>query len=88
MRERIVVPPLGEATSGVVVDHWHVRVGERVRAGQVLLELESDKASYEVRALVDGKLEARHLESGDSAKEGDVLGIAATASGTLSSAAS
>lgn len=74
MRERIVVPPLGEGAGQVVVDHWHVRVGERVHAGQVLLELETDKASYEVRALVDGRLEARHLESGDTASEGDVLG--------------
>ncbi len=48
------VPRLGDDVATAVLVAWHVAEGDRVRDGDVLLEVETDKAVFEVEAEVDG----------------------------------
>jgi len=52
----IVVPQIGEAVSELQIVAWHKQVGDAVKRGEVLFEVDSDKAIVEVEAFVDGTL--------------------------------
>lgn len=50
----IKIPKMGMSTVEVDVIKWHVAVGDKVQAGQVLVEIESEKATMEIEAEVSG----------------------------------
>ncbi len=56
MIHEIVTPTVGESISEVRIAAWKKRDGDLVKTGEVLLEIESDKASVEVVAESSGKL--------------------------------
>ena len=56
------------------VSRWLKREGERVTAGEVLLEIETDKVTQEVVAPVSGVLRAIYAVAGDEIKVGEVMG--------------
>lgn len=50
----VLVPKLGMSTTDVDIVEWLVSVGDRVRRGQALALVESDKAQIEIEASEDG----------------------------------
>ena len=64
------VPAVGESITEVTVATWNKKEGDLVKLDEVLCELESDKATFELPAEAEGIL---HIV----AKEGDVLPIGA-----------
>ncbi len=56
MRVEVVVPQIGEAVSELLLTQWIKYAGDAVRTGEVLFEIDSDKAIVEVEAFVDGTL--------------------------------
>ncbi len=56
MRVEILVPQIGEAVAELILVVWHKRVGDQVKKGDLLFEIDSDKAVVEVDAFVDGIL--------------------------------
>ena len=64
------VPAVGESITEVTVATWNKKEGDHVKLDEVLCELESDKATFELPAEADGIL---HIV----ASEGDVLPIGA-----------
>lgn len=50
------IPKMGMSTVEVDVIKWHVAVGDKVTAGQVLVEIESEKATMEMEAEVTGTI--------------------------------
>lgn len=75
MAEFIKMPTLGfdmeEGTLGV----WLKNVGDEIKKGDVLAEIESDKVTQELQARHDGILLARIGEPGDALLVGASLGI-------------
>lgn len=69
----IVMPAELEGTKAVVRS-WLARVGDRVRANDPLVELETDKVTTEVPAPVDGVVAEILLDSDADAGPGDILG--------------
>ncbi|MFT5617925.1 MAG: 2-oxoglutarate dehydrogenase E2 component (dihydrolipoamide succinyltransferase) [Arenicella sp.] len=65
------VPTVGESISEVTIGQWFKEDGEMVESGDIICELESDKASFEVPADGTGKLQI-------VAQEGDTIEIGAT----------
>jgi pyruvate/2-oxoglutarate dehydrogenase complex dihydrolipoamide acyltransferase (E2) component/uncharacterized OsmC-like protein len=53
---RLVMPKLGQAMEFGAVAEWLIADGTVVRAGQPVVSVESDKATYEIEATVDGVL--------------------------------
>lgn len=66
--KQMKVPTVGESISEVTVGKWSKNNGDYVNAEEVICELESDKATFEVTAESSGILTIK-------AKEGDVLPI-------------
>ncbi len=71
----IVVPPLGESVVEATVARWLKQEGERVKAGEAVVELETDKVNLEVGAGGHGVLTRIAHRQGDDVKIGDVLGV-------------
>lgn len=66
----VKVPTVGESISEVTIAKWHKKSGDSVKLNDLLCELESDKATFELNAESDGVLEVL-------AKEGDTVPIGA-----------
>jgi 2-oxoglutarate dehydrogenase E2 component (dihydrolipoamide succinyltransferase) len=64
------VPPVGESITEVTIASWNKKDGDVVKMDEVLCELESDKATFELPAEAEGVLRI-------VAKEGDTLPIGA-----------
>ena len=56
------------------ISRWLKREGEPVTAGEVLLEIETDKVTQEVVAPVSGVLSAVYAVAGDEVRVGEVMG--------------
>jgi pyruvate dehydrogenase E2 component (dihydrolipoamide acetyltransferase) len=75
----IAMPKWGlEMTEGTVL-HWHVREGDAVTRGQVLMEIETEKVSNELEAEADGVLRRIVATEGDVRPIGELLAVIAGA---------
>lgn len=82
MAVKILVPELGESVVEATVGKWLKKEGERVAAGETVVELETDKVDLEVGAERAGVLVRIDKKEGQDVKVGDVLGsIDETAAG-------
>jgi 2-oxoglutarate dehydrogenase E2 component (dihydrolipoamide succinyltransferase) len=70
MSLEIKVPPVGESITEVTLSSWLKKDGDTVQMDEVIAELESDKATFELTAEKAGTLKT-------IAKEGDTLAIGA-----------
>jgi 2-oxoglutarate dehydrogenase E2 component (dihydrolipoamide succinyltransferase) len=66
--------PLEQEGTKAVVRNWLKKIGESVKSGDPLVELETDKVTQEVPAPADGVLKEILMENGDDATPGAVLG--------------
>ena len=56
MSINILMPALSPTMTEGKLAKWHVKVGDAVKAGQVVCEIETDKATMEVEAVDEGKI--------------------------------
>lgn len=75
MAIEILVPELGESVLEATVSRWLKKEGDPVNAGDVLVELETDKVNLEVGAKGSGVLQKIEVPEGADVKVGNVLGI-------------
>jgi 2-oxoglutarate dehydrogenase E2 component (dihydrolipoamide succinyltransferase) len=74
MPVELKVPEMGESVTEVYVGRWQKKVGERVEQDDPLVELESEKATVDLRAPSAGVLSKILKHSGESAEVGEVIG--------------
>ena len=72
MSIEVKVPAVGESITSGIVSVWHKKSGDRVKSGEALFTLETDKVSTEISAEKDGVLQTRVAE-GAEVKIGDVV---------------
>lgn len=56
MAEIVRMPKLSDTMTDGVVAKWHKKVGDKVKSGEILAEIETDKATMEFESFVDGTL--------------------------------
>jgi len=66
MAEEILMPRLSDTMTEGVIASWHKKVGDPVKKGDVLAEIETDKATMELESYKDGTL--LHIGAGDGGK--------------------
>lgn len=71
----ITVPDLGESVVEATIASWLKQEGDTVKAGEAVVELETDKVNLEVSAETDGVLVKIEQGEGADVAVGDVLGI-------------
>ncbi len=67
MAEHIVLPKLGNTVESAIILAWHVEVGDSIKTGDLLCEIETDKATLEVESSATGSLLARLVDVGEEA---------------------
>lgn len=69
------MPKLSPTMSVGTIAKWHKRDGDFVKAGELLLEIATDKATLEYNALDEGYLRAHVAEEGKEVNVGDPIAI-------------
>ena len=72
------MPKLSDTMTEGVVAEWHKKVGDRVKSGELLAEIETDKATMEFESFQDGVLLHIGVEKGKSAPIDSILAILGT----------
>jgi pyruvate dehydrogenase E2 component (dihydrolipoamide acetyltransferase) len=71
----ILMPRLSDTmTEGVIAD-WHKKVGDPVKKGEVLADIETDKATMELESYKDGKLLHIGAQKGEKIAVNDLLAV-------------
>jgi len=69
------MPKLSDTMTDGTVAAWHKKVGDKVKSGDLLAEIETDKATMEFESFQDGVLLYIGVEKGGSAPVDSVLAI-------------
>lgn len=75
MAEVVLMPKLSDTMTEGVVAEWHKKVGDSVSSGELLAEIETDKATMEFESFYDGELLYIGIQKGETAPVNDILAI-------------
>ncbi|MGE8611199.1 MAG: dihydrolipoamide acetyltransferase family protein [Achromobacter veterisilvae] len=85
----VVMPAIGAGTTQGKILQWLKQSGDAVKAGDILAEIETDKAVIELEALDSGVLHRIHVPAGDTeVPVGDVIATLLSEGGAAAEAAS
>ena len=73
----VIMPQLGETVAEGVVTKWYKKVGDAVKADEVLFDVETDKVSTEIPAQANGVVAEILVEAGTTVKVGERLAVIA-----------
>ena len=85
MAEVILMPRLSDTMTEGVIAAWHKKVGDTVKKGDLLAEVETDKATMELESYKDGTLLHIGGDKGSKLQVNDLLAIIGTAGEDVSS---
>jgi len=75
MAEIIRMPKLSDTMTEGVVAAWHKKIGDTVKEGELIAEIETDKATMEFESFFDGVLLYVGVEKGKGAPVNSVLAV-------------
>jgi pyruvate dehydrogenase E2 component (dihydrolipoamide acetyltransferase) len=75
MAEVILMPRLSDTMTEGVIAAWHKKVGDTVKKGELLAEIETDKATMELESYKDGTLLHVGGEKGSKIQVNDLLAV-------------
>jgi pyruvate dehydrogenase E2 component (dihydrolipoamide acetyltransferase) len=85
MAEVILMPRLSDTMTEGVIAAWHKKVGDKVKKGDLLAEVETDKATMELESYKDGTLLHIGTEKGGKLQVNDLLAIIGASGEDISS---
>src|SRR5215203_6745524 len=75
MAEVILMPRLSDTMTEGVIAAWHKKVGDKVKKGELLAEIETDKATMDLESYKDGTLLHVGGDKGSKIQVDDLLAI-------------
>src|ERR1700745_812935 len=75
MAEVILMPRLSDTMTEGVIAAWHKKVGDPVKKGDLLAEVETDKATMELESYKDGTLLHLGADKGQKLQVNDLLAV-------------
>jgi pyruvate dehydrogenase E2 component (dihydrolipoamide acetyltransferase) len=75
MEEVVLMPRLSDTMTDGVIAAWHKKVGDTVKKGDLLADIETDKATMELESYKDGKLLYQGAQPGEKIAVNDLLCI-------------
>lgn len=75
MEEVVLMPRLSDTMTEGVIASWHKNIGEEVKKGEVLADIETDKATMELESYKNGKLLYQGAKPGEKIAVNDLLCI-------------
>ena len=71
----ITMPKLSDTMEEGTILQWRIKEGDRIRKGQIIAEVETDKAAMEMEAFEDGVVRALKVEEGATVPVGTVIAV-------------
>ncbi|MFM9097980.1 MAG: dihydrolipoamide acetyltransferase family protein [Phycisphaerales bacterium] len=84
----VTMPRLSDTMEQGTVVKWHVKPGDRVSSGQVIADIETDKATMEQAVFDDGTIARLLCPEGRQVKVGEVIAVLAEEGENVDAAAS
>ena len=75
MAEIVRMPKLSDTMTDGTVAAWHKKVGDKVKSGELLAEIETDKATMEFESYVDGTLLYIGVQKGETVAVDALLAV-------------
>jgi pyruvate dehydrogenase E2 component (dihydrolipoamide acetyltransferase) len=75
MAEIVRMPKLSDTMTEGVVAKWHKKVGDKVKSGELLAEIETDKATMDFESFYDGVMLYIGIQEGNGAPVDSILAI-------------
>jgi pyruvate dehydrogenase E2 component (dihydrolipoamide acetyltransferase) len=75
MAEVVKMPKMSDTMTEGVLAKWHKKVGDKVKSGDVLAEIETDKATMDFESYQDGSLLYIGIEEGQAAPVDTVIAV-------------
>jgi len=72
---RVVLPELGEGIEKAIISYWYFKPGERVNEKDDLVELTTDKATFNLPSPCSGTLTTTVFTEGDTVHIGETIAI-------------
>ena len=72
---KVILPELGEGIEKATVSYWYFQEGQKVSEKEDLVELTTDKATFNLPSPCTGKLSQILYHEGDSVKVGEMLAL-------------
>ncbi|MFH1199241.1 MAG: biotin/lipoyl-containing protein [Candidatus Omnitrophota bacterium] len=72
---KIILPELGEKIERATISYWYAQEGSQVREKDDLLELTTDKSTFNLPSPASGILTQIIFHEGDTVNVGEILGI-------------
>ena len=71
----IKLPELGEGIEEASVSFWYKKAGDTVKENEDLVELATEKTSFNLPSPIDGPVKQISVKEGDKAKVGQTLAV-------------
>lgn len=75
MAEVVIMPKMSDTMTEGTIVAWHKKVGDKVKSGDLLAEIETDKAVMEFESFQEGVLLYIGAEKGQAVKVNDVIAV-------------
>lgn len=75
MAEIVLMPKMSDTMTEGVVAKWHKNVGDQIKSGELVAEIETDKATMEFESFQEGVLLYKGVEEGKAAPVNGILAI-------------
>ena len=75
MAEEILMPRLSDTMTEGVIAAWHKKVGDKVSKGDLLADVETDKATMELESYKDGVILHLGGEAGSKIQVNELLAV-------------
>ena len=70
---KLILPELGEGIEQAVVSYWHFKEGDKVEEGEDIVEMATDKATFNLPAPSSGVLTKIYFEEGENVTVGGII---------------
>ena len=71
----VKLPEMGEGIEEASVSFWYKKAGDAVKEGDDLVELTTEKTSFNLPAPVSGTIKSVNVNEGDKVKVGQTLAV-------------
>jgi pyruvate/2-oxoglutarate dehydrogenase complex dihydrolipoamide acyltransferase (E2) component len=75
MSDSVIMPQLGETVAEGKILTWFKSIGDEIKKGDNLFEVETDKVTVEVQSIVEGRLTEIRVGPGAVAKVGEIVAM-------------
>lgn len=71
----IILPDLGEDIEDATISYWHFEEGDHVNAGDDVVEVTTEKTTFNVQSPFSGIITEILAGEGDTVQSGDILAL-------------